>query len=220
LKHFRTFIIAIATAAVLPAASVNLSNAFTFQTDGSGTWSGGITSTTGCCQLLTVEPDTFSSGAGNVSLPYTMSNGAHTIYFETGDWTSLGLIGGINLFFNGDLTPGISAYVPATFDKTDFSQTFLADSSSSTPDLIYPNIVAGSGSLSYSSGGATITLTGLQWVGAGGGGNPYDPTLTVVRADFTVSDSSGIPEPGTFVLFGGALIAIGGTRYRLLLRRR
>ena len=34
------------------------------------------------------------------------------------------------------------------------------------------------------------------------------------------SPSSGVPEPGTFMLLGAALLGIGGTRYRRLLRQR
>jgi hypothetical protein len=55
----------------------------------------------------------------------------------------------------------------------------------------------------------------------GNGSNPYNAGMTVIRADFSVSGAgAGVPEPGSILLLGSALVAIAGTRRRCLLRQR
>jgi hypothetical protein len=106
------------------------------------------------------------------------------------------------------------------FDKTGPTNAFLANSSAVTASETNGD-VAGAGTLTYTNGsGASVTLTGLQWVG-GSGNNPYNASMTVIRADFSVSSAAaGVPEPGSIVLLGTALLAIGSVGRRFLLRQR
>jgi len=224
-SHIRTLALALtlATTGTLSAGVVTFSNAVSFNADSTGAWNhGGITATSGCCQDVFVEVGTYTAGANPIALPLNLTDGTYTLYLGTGDWTAgFGVLhGGVNLFFDGVSAPGISAYLDPTFDQTDFSSPFLANGAAITASEANSDI-AGAGTLSYTNGtGATVTLTGLQWVG-GSGSNPYTAGLTVIRADLTVSGAaSGVPEPGSIVLLGTALLVIGGTRRRFLLRQR
>jgi hypothetical protein len=197
-------------ATLAPAATVDFSGAATFGANSSGTWIGGITATPGpsggCCQLSVLEVGAFTDGANPVTMPfYTLGTGTHTLFLETGSWTGTGFFG-VNLFFDGNYnTPGISAFVTATSDKNDFSQTLLADSSSNTASL-FNSSVAGSGSLSY-SGAETVTLTGMQWASAGV--NSYSLGKTVVRLDVTVGPAAqSAPEPASMAVMGSGLLGL------------
>jgi hypothetical protein len=223
-RHIRTLTLALATTGALSAGVVNFSNAVSFNADSSGAYNhGGVTATSGCCQGIVVEADTFNDGNSTVALPFDFTNGTHTLFLETPDWTAAFGVnhGGVNFFFDGIATPGISAYLDPIFDKDGPTNAFLANSSSVTASETNSDI-AGSGTLTYTNGsGASVTLTGLQWVG-GSGSNPYNASMTVIRADFVVRDAAdaGVPEPGSMVLLGSALLAIAGTRRRFLLRKR
>jgi hypothetical protein len=221
-RPIRTLTLALATTCALSAGVVNLSNAVSFNADSIGAWNhGGITSTSGCCQSIVVEAATFNNGNSAVSLPLNLTDGTYTLFLETGDWTSgFGVAhGGVNFFFDGLATPGISAYLDPIFDKNGPTNAFLADSASVTASETATD-VAGAGTLTYTNGsGASVTLTGLQWVG-GSGSNPYNANLTVIRADFSVSSAgAGVPEPGSMILLGSALLAIGGACRRRINRQ-
>jgi hypothetical protein len=213
-RPIRTLALALATTCALSAGVVNFSNAVSFNADSTGAWNhGGITATS-CCQSIAVEAGTFNDGNSTVSLPLNLTDGTYTLFLETGDWTSgFGVAhGGVNFFFDGLATPGISAYLDPIFDKKGPTDAFLADSAFVTASETDTD-VAGAGTLTYTNGsGASVTLTGLQWVG-GSGSNPYNASMTVIRADFSVSNAAaGVPEPGSMVLLGTALLAIAGAR--------
>ena len=204
------------TLSAMPAASVALSGVVSYGSGASGDFSSGITATGGCCQSITVENGVFNNGASGVALPLTLTNGSNTLYFSTSDWTAAFGVstGALNLFFDGDLAPGISVYGATTYDKTVFN-SFNVNSSANSRGL-GNNTMAASGSSSYLSGSTLVTLDGMQWVG-GNGSNPYNASETVIRVDLTVSDANGTsaaPEPATFVLFGGALVLLGAKRRR------
>jgi hypothetical protein len=223
-RHIRTLALALATSGALSAGVLSFSNATAFNADSTGAWNhGGITATSGCCQGIVVEADAFNDGNSTVALPFDFTNGTHTLFFETSDWTAaFGVAhGGVNFFFDGIVTPGISAWLDPIFDKDGPTNAFLANSSSVTASETNSDI-AGSGTLTYTNvSGASVTLTGLQWVG-GSGSNPYNPGMTVIRADFVVRDAAdaGVPEPGSVVLLGSALLVMGGAGRRFLLRKR
>jgi hypothetical protein len=222
-RHIRTLTLALATTGVLSAGVVNLSNAVSFNADSSGAYNhGGVTATSGCCQPIAVEFGVFNDANSTVALPISLTDGTYTLFFETSDWTAaFGVThGSVSFFFDGIATPGISAYLDPIFDKDGPTNAFLVDSASVTASETNSDI-AGAGALTYTNGsGASITLTGLQWVG-GSGSNPYNPSMTVIRADFSVSSAgAGVPEPGSIVLLGTALLGIAGTRRRCLLRQR
>lgn len=72
---------------------------------------------------------------------------------------------GINLFFNGSSTPSISAFGPMSTSTG--VHTFTANSATQTPKAI-PGaltgyIFPGAGTLSFTQGGQTITLTDFYW---------------------------------------------------------
>src|SRR6266446_2995217 len=118
-RHTRTLALALATTGALSAGVVNFSNATAFKTDSTGTWThDGITATSGCCQGIAVESGTFNDGGSPVSLPFSLTDGNYTLFLETGDWTgTFGVAhGGVNFFFDGVVTPGISAWLDPIFD--------------------------------------------------------------------------------------------------------
>jgi hypothetical protein len=206
-----------ATAGTMPAALLTFSGAVAYGSDSDGNATGGITTTSGCCQFIGVEQGAFTNGANLVSVPVTLTDGSYTFYLESADWTAgFGVTtGGLNFYFNGDSTPGISVHIVPTFDQTDFTNPFAVTSASANTLDLNDGATPGSGTSSYVSGGETVTLTGLQWVG-GSGSNPYDSTLTVQRVDLTVSGASaGTPEPGTLILLGAGLGALALIRRKL-----
>ncbi len=211
----------IATAATMPASVLTLSSASAFGANPDGTWSGGITTTTACCQSMAIEVGAFTGDSANFSsTPLTLTDGTYVLYMESQpDWTFPGMAGGVNLYFNGDGGPGISTVVNTTMDRNDHSNTPAAIADTVITASDEDGTVNGSGSLSYTSGGTTVTLTGLQWVG-GSGTNPYadinGSPLTVQVLGLTVSGAdSTAPGPGTIGLLGAGLIGLGALRRKL-----
>jgi len=72
---------------------------------------------------------------------------------------------GINLFFNGSSTPSISAFGPMSTSTS--VHTFTANSATQTPKTIPGPLTGyvfpGAGTLSFTQGGQTITLTDFYW---------------------------------------------------------
>jgi hypothetical protein len=205
------------TAAGLQASVLTLSNAVAFGAAADGAWSNGITTTSGCCQFINIESGSFTGDLTNyVSTPIGLNPGANIFYLESSDWTAgFGVTnGGLNLYFNGDAAPDISAMVTPTYDQTDFGQPFSAIANAVTTANIDDSGVLGSGALSYSGGGQTVALIGYQWVG-GSGVNPYNSSLTVQQVELYVSGAgSTTPEPGTLVMLAAGLVGLGALRRR------
>lgn len=202
---FAGSLISLALVTAIPAATI--SDAVGFGSDLSGAYTGGIVSTNGCCQFLTVSQSL--SGSPTISLPYTLVNGTQTLYFQTGDygWTP---DHGFNLFFDGSTTPGISVFAPDTLD-TNAVPAFSADSAACTASLT-AGCVQGSGTTSVTFGGNTLTLTDYRTLR----GNASPNGSQVLQATFVYgpSETGTVPEPATLVLFGSALSGV------ILLRRR
>lgn len=200
----------------LSVHATTLSGATGFNADASGNYNhGGITATSVCCQIINIEQGTFTGNSANyVTLPISLVDGDYTFYLEASDWTSgFGVVnGGINLFLDGSSLPGISVFGLTTTDKTVFNPTQVGTTSTVTASLTNSD-VNGSGTMVYTSGGTTVTLKDMQWVGASA--NAYSTSLTVQRIDLNVSSGSGVPEPATFLLMGAGFGVLGLIRRKL-----
>jgi hypothetical protein len=154
-----------------------------------------------------------SGNGANTGLSVGLAHGVYTLtlFGELGLTTQSYI--GVNLFFDGSSTPGISAFVPL-----DGTGSPAANSAGQTAPLSsgYPYApISGAGSLQYGN----VALTGFSWFGPGTAGaagvppvgdyvngfnnspllgiNDYRGTLTLVAA----------PEPGSLVfLSSGALL--------------
>ena len=203
------------SAALMPhatAATITFSNATAFATAANGQANGGSTCTSNSCQAITVEAGSFTgNAANNLALPFALSPGINTLYMESAEWTSASSVttGGINLFFGGRLTPGISAHTSPVFDKTT-ATAFTVTGSAFDTISVTNGLIKASGSLSFDDGTNTVLLTGLQWVG-GAGSNPYSSSLTVQKLTLSVTadaSGTGAPEPGSLMLIVAGLGAV------------
>ncbi len=169
---------------------------------GDGVWVAGISLGSG----LVNNPDTTInlgiSGTENISL-FTSQNP----FFSQGNYF------GLNIFFDGLTTPGISAIGQVG------TSTLIANSSFSTWAFSGFGTVSGSGSLSYTGlGGEIVTLTslnipipnlGFDMIGTG-------ESLASLGPDGIAGDGvinielSAVPIPGAIWLFGSALIGLVG----------
>ena len=215
LRSLATAACLILTAAVLipqaQATMITLSGATAFNANSDGSWNNaGITGTGGCCQNISVEPDTFT-GFGNAVLPLTLALGTDVLYLESSDWTAFFGVttGSVNLFFDGNLSPNISASTTTTYDQTSATTFAVIGSGLSTASLSDASIDSAN-SLSYDDGTDTVTITGLQWVG-GSGTNPYSASQTVQRVTLlvTADGASTTPEPGSLLMIAAGLTALG-----------
>jgi hypothetical protein len=142
----------------------------------------------------------------------------HSIYLESSDWTSAFSVttGGINLFFDGNTSPGISIHLATSGDKNVPTAWAVTAAGLSTYNVSDSSTLA-SGSSSYDNGIATVSINPatVNWVGATGV-NPYSAGQTVQRLDVTVALDSGspVPEPGSLALIGAGLLALGVRKFR------
>lgn len=143
---------------------------------------------------------------------YTLTAGTHEIYFVGNEVPGTSYVG-LNLYFDHDFTATnnrISAVV-----TRDGASTFSAISGAST-GYGQTSLVAGSGSLSYTAGGFSVTLSDLHMetgtydlVGATATG--ANGTNDVVgHMTLTVT---AVPEPSTVALFCG-VAALGAATWR------
>lgn len=126
----------------------------------------------------------------------------------------------INLFFDGNANPGISAY------STRGNPSFFALSAPGVIPLNSNNVgtVTGSGTTSYDNGAYTVTLSALTWGGtvslnnyalgaqtaSAGSGNAEAVTFTLDVA----ADATSVPEPTGLAILTAGLAALGFTRRR------
>jgi hypothetical protein len=156
-------------------------------------------------------PTFLSSGDTNLSLNpnYTFPGGTVTLGF------ALSGVGfdylGINFFFNGSLTPGISAVVPAG------SSSFSAISGS-TSTVGLGSDPQGSGSLSFASAFESVTLTGYSFAVLNPPNSPgVDNYFTTGGGANTVGPMTfvAVPEPSTVAVLLGVVagVAVLGRRF-------
>lgn len=158
-------------------------------------------------------PGTFYNGgdgaATSINLPLTGGNYVFGFWVDPGS-ISLG-VGpdvGLNLFFDGNTSPGISAYGMCA---TAFCGIIPQPDSGTTKALNGANI-AGFGSLTFVAGITTISLTGLKEVATlSDYVGPFNNVPNNLPDYFgTFSLAVVVPEPGTKLLFliGTAVLAL------------
>ncbi len=165
-----------------------------------------FTGTTTAPTFLT-SGDTLASVAPNV----TLATGTNTLNFVTA--TSPAEYFGLNFYFNdNNNTNRITAVVRNTGSGGGFAQVA---SGVSTYGLPNNSNVSSANSLSFTTGGQTVTLTGLTiatgsadlaqaYNNAPGGGGDNVGTMTL-----TVSGIVSAPEPGALALVGMGLLPLG-----------
>lgn len=151
------------------------------------------------------------------------SPGTYTFYFRAdgGGFNWPAPSAGLNLFFNGVNTAGISAYVP--FNTIDPAPAAYGNASLG----ISSDVILGANSLSFRSGDTKVTLSNFAWFDYR---NPAAPNAVPDLVDvfgstpnglgdysgsFTVSVTA-VPEPEQWAMMAGgiALLAAFGKRRR------
>jgi hypothetical protein len=188
-------------AAALLASSIGAAHAsIAFQaahlvgvdTNGSYNFSG-IWATEPCCASLAVSEGATYGTSSPFSFPNTLLNGTLHLYFTGYNFGTPRLAA--NLFFDGSNVAGGAAQITI---MTDGSSTI----SGTGTQIGYGNSTLNpNGTLTYSVGGETVTASNFQVL---------DQANAIIAFDLTTTggDATGAPEPGSFVLLGGALVAI------------
>lgn len=159
--------------------------------------------------------NTGNGSGASINIPL-LTSGTYTFIFKAQPGLQTPTHFGVNLFFDGATnTPGISALVTAN------SSTFVANGSPLTPRLDGLPIVSGSNTLTYINGFYTTTLIALSESKSGGnqvGGYTNTPGL-VGGNDYVGSFALSVatPEPGTYLMLGTSLMALGLFRRRRVL---
>lgn len=167
-----------------------------------GVWVTGVSLGSGLVNNSDTTINLGISGSESISL-YT----SHNQFFSLGNYF------GLNIFFDGLTTPGISAIGQVG------TSTLIANSSLSTWAFSGFGTISGSGSLSYTGlGGEIVTLAGLDIpmpnlgfdiIGTG-------ESLASLGPDGIAGDGvinielSTVPIPGAIWLFGSAMIGLVG----------
>jgi PEP-CTERM motif len=145
------------------------------------------------------------------TLSHQLPVGVSTLYYYAS--TSFTNFLGLNLFFDGATTPDISGF---------FSFGTGTDPNSAACTLT-PTITCtpGAGTLSFATGGYTVTLVHTYLADAAGNGGAFDRVSPFTvgpdgsldnhgRMVFTVTRAANVPEPSTWVLVGTGGLAVAG----------
>lgn len=204
-----------------------------FSADASGAFSGGQAWNTrggDAVYNLYVEKDTpplLNSGnaaGASISVPLVPGTYTYYLYAEQGGLPSFPYAG-VNLFFDGQSVPGISAYAPV--DTSGGSP----NGSASTADLD-GNAIAGANTLTATVGGMTVTLSNFLFTSLGSGSpdvvsafNNAPSGATDFVASFTLTVRAATPpapvpaQSGPMIALLAALVALLAAGSRRLPRR-
>ncbi len=161
-----------------------------------------------------------SGNAAGAGINLTLSPGTSQFFIFGEPGADIGHFA-LNLFFNGNNSaPGISAFAATNTSATPPSPSFAADGSLSTLALDGSS-AAGAGTLDYTSGGTTVTLTAYQWSAPGienldrvSAFNDVPSGANDFVGSFTLQVST-VPEPASVaMLAGGAVVLLGFGRRR------
>ena len=220
-------------------AGLILTGAVEFSTDSHGTSdSSNIWNTLGladehvntAANLYVTTPNTgingtfLNSGDGpQTRLSYDLSSPGTYQFFIFGDPGFERNFYGLNLFFDGvDSSPRISAFGDLDVTPSPPFPAFTANSSAFTRDLSNSNFVPGSGSLTYTAGGLSVSLSDYHWSA------PFVESLD--RVDYLNNVPSGrfdqvgsftlqvsataVPEPNTLYLLVIGAICLAGVGWK------
>ena len=216
------------------AAVLNLTGASLYDINGSGAYIGHGWDTTGNygaynLYLLTGSSSFLNSGNGAAtSLNQDISNpGTYTFFYRAdgGGFNWPTPFAGLNLFFNGKSTPGISASVP--FNVSNPALTAFGNGSLGITNA---NVVPGANSLSFMAGDLKVMLTAFSVIdyrspsvplatpdlvspinNVSNGMNDYSGVITLQVSD---SQASFVPEPDQWAMLLTGLVLIGWTSKR------
>lgn len=210
-------------------AQVTLNNVTTYKTTASGNFEGTNYWDTGFNNNAfdifairgtdVINGAILNAGASSRSLFEALTtNGTvtYTLLMEPGSYSTGG---GLTLFFNGATTPQITTYLTNPFPQANLLTPTVATNSNTIYNP-FGGLSSGSNSLSFTSGGVSVTLTGLRFFNANVdrvnsmslNGSPNLTSGNDLAVQFTLNVTgnavTAAPEPGALPLLAAASLPL------------